>query len=131
MSDDCCWRSWVKKALKCIRSDAEATCASVGMVHAKLDMIMERLELMGAREDAADARLVELVDLVKNFLAGQAARIAELTAALEGADAEKAAELAADSDSDAAVKEEINAKLDALLPQPPVEEPPADEPVEG
>lgn len=120
---DCCWRSWVRKALKSIRSDAESTRASVGMIHAKLDMIMERQEQMGAREDAADARLVELVDLVKNFLNGQAARIAELEGALANADADKAAELAADSEGDAAVKEDLVAKLDALLPQPPVEEP--------
>lgn len=119
---DCCWRSWVRKALKSIRSDAESTRASVGMIHAKLDMIMERQEQMGAREDAADARLVELVDLVKNFLDGQAARIAELEGALANADAAKAAELAADSEGDAAVKEDLVAKLDALLPQPPVEE---------
>jgi hypothetical protein len=120
---DCCWRSWVRKALKRIRSDVEATHASVGMIHPRLDMIMERLEAMGAREDAADARLVELVDLVKNFLNGQTARIAELEGALANADAAKAAELTADSEGDAAVKEDLVAKLDALLPQPPVEEP--------
>ena len=116
---DCCWRSWVRRALKCIRSDVEATHASVGMIHPRLDMIMERLEAMGQREDAADARTAELVDLVKNYLNQQAVRIAELQAALENADADKAAELAADSEGDAAKKEEINAKLDALLPQPP------------
>lgn len=123
MSDDCCWRSWVRKALKSIRSDTESTRVSVGMIHARLDMIMERLELMGAREDAADARIVELVGLVRDYLAGKDARIAELEAALAGADAEKAAELAADSDADAAAKEEINAALEGLLPPvtPPAE----------
>lgn len=126
----CCFRNWVRKTLKRIRSDVEATHASVGMIHPRLDMIMERLEAMGAREDAADARLVELVDLVKNFLNGQAARIAELEGALANADAAKAAELAADSDGDAAVKEDLVAKLNALLPQSPVEEPPADAPAE-
>lgn len=120
--DDCCWRRWVRKALKCIRSDAAATCASVGMIHAKLDMIMERLEAMSEREDAADARLVELVGLVKTFIDGKDARIAELEAALANADAEKAAELAADSDADAAKKEDLVAKLDALVEPAPVDE---------
>lgn len=123
--DNCCWRRWVRKALKSIRSDAESTRASVGMIHAKLDMIMERQEAMGAREDAADARIVELVGLVRDYLASKDARITELEAALANADSEKAAELAADSEADAAKQEEINAALEGLLPVTP----PADGPV--
>lgn len=93
----------------------------------KLNKIERMLTAMGAREDAADARTAELIELIRQGDAAKDAKIAELQAALASADADKAAALEAASEEDAGRQEAFNAALDELagtVPAPPVEEPP-------
>lgn len=93
--------------------------------------ILEEIKTMAAREDAAYEALNANINTVREgwaaLVASNAAkdaRIAELEAALQNADAEAAAELeaamAADSDADAAKVEAASAALDDLV-APPVE----------
>lgn len=89
--------------------------------------INRKLDEMGAREDAADARRDELIGLVRDHVNALQADNTALRAALVQADADKAAALEADSEADAASQEAANAALEELTGQaPPVEEPPAD-----
>lgn len=135
-SDGMCWRGWVKKTLKNIRSDVEATQSSGGMVHAKLDKILERLRIMGEREDAAWAKNSEDLAAVKSGWdalvtsnTAKDAQIVALQAALDAANAGTSeavqAALAVDSDADAVTVEAANTALESLL-TPPAPEPPAE-----
>lgn len=118
------WSSlfWPLNLLSDVQADVFAIRGSVVDSNRKLDDLTRKVIAMGVREDASDARLAELVGLVRDFLGGKDARIAELEAALASADADKAAELAADSDADAAKKEEVAAALEELLNPAPVED---------
>lgn len=96
-----------------------------GVITPKLDLILKELKKMSAREDAADARTVELIELVRQHNADKDAKIAELQAALASADADKAAALESASDEDAGRQEAFNSALDELAGNAA---PPADEP---
>lgn len=81
---------------------------------------------MGAREDAADARTAELIELVRQHEAALKAENESLKAALASADADKAAALDAESEADAGRQEAFNSALDELagtVAAPPAEEP--------
>lgn len=77
---------------------------------------------MGAREDAADARFAELVELVRAGSAAKDAEIAALRSALVDADADAVRRvdeaLAADSEFDADKKEAGNTALESLVAMP-------------
>lgn len=92
-------------------------------------------ERMGAREDAAYEALNANIAAVKEGWASLTAERDALKAALEEADADKAAAvqdaLDADSEVDASKVEAASAALDELAghtEEPPVEEPPVEEP---
>lgn len=87
-----------------------------------LHTIKKELKAMGAREDAADARTAELIELIRVGSAAKDAEIAQLREALANADANALAmvdeALAADSETDAAKKEAGNAALEELVAAP-------------
>ena len=119
---DCCFRSWVKKALKSIRSDAEATRAAVGMINARLDMILEELTKMAANFDKLNADLNTLVAGYQSVVAENAI----LKGQLVTADADKqqavADAIAADDAVDQAAVDAADAVVENVLnPAPPVE----------
>lgn len=131
----CCFKHWVKRALKSIRSDAAAERAEARVRHqevmTKLSQITERLDIMAAREEAAWEKHAADVAAVKagwdTLVASNAAkdqRIADLEAALEAAGGDVQAQIDAalevDSEGDAVKVESANAALESLL-APPVE----------
>lgn len=99
----------------------------------QLKNIERMLNQMGAREDAADARFAELVDLVRQGSAAKDAEITALRSELANADADATRRvdeaLAADSEFDADKKEAGNAALESLVAMPAPSEPsePGDE----
>lgn len=105
-----CFRDWAKKALRSIRSDTEATRAAVGMINARLDKILERLDLTMGKIDDLKAAFNEATSAI-------AARIERI---LEGQDAAVVAALQPELDRLRAMGS------DPDNPVPPV--PPADEP---
>lgn len=133
--DDCCWRSWVKRTLKNIRTDAAVERAEARMRHSeimiKLNQLSGRLDIMAAREDAAWEKQAADVAAVKagwdTLVASNAAKdqqITDLQAALEAAGGDVQAQIDAalevDSEGDAVKVEAANAALEALT-APPVE----------
>lgn len=134
--DECCFQHRVKKSLRSIRSDTEAIRVAVGLNTTRLEMIIERLDRMAAREEAAWEKQAADVAAVKEgwdaLVASNAAKdqqISDLQAALEAAGGDVQAQIDAaletDSEADAAKVEAANSALESLL-APPVEEPPAD-----
>lgn len=125
-----CFRDWVRKALKSIRSDVEATHASVGMINARLDTILERLDVMGAKQDAAMAKLTDDLNKVVAGWAAKDAQIAALTAELANADASAQARvdavLAEDDTFDEGVINEADAIVSGLVNEPAPVEPPVE-----
>jgi len=107
--------------------------ALVTKVLLKVSKLEERVIKLGAREDAADARFVELIELVKAGSAAKDAEIARLRDELANADADALARvdaaLAADSEGDADKKEAGNAALEELA-APPAEPEPENPPVD-
>lgn len=110
--------------------------ALLEMQHAITEM-KEMITEMGAREEAADARQLELIGLVRDgWLSLQAEnRVLRDQLAQAGADQEAAvaAALEADSDFDAGKKEQANVALEELItpapePQPEPEPEPSPEP---
>lgn len=90
-----------------------------------LDQILKELRIMGAREDAADARTAELIELVRQHEAALQSENDTLRQALASADADKAAALEAESDADAGRQEQFNSALDELagnVAAPPVDD---------
>lgn len=107
-----------------IQADAAATRLAVNNAIRKIDQLSKDVQIMGAREDAAYVALSEKIDTVK---AGWASLVAErdaLKEALENADVDAAAQVAAaleaDSEVDAVKVEDAAAALDELV-APPVE----------
>lgn len=122
--DDCCWRRWVRKALKCIRSDAAATCASVGMIHAKLDMIMKELRNMAANFEELKTDLQTLIAGYRSVVAENVIlkqQLANADAATQQAVAEA---VAADDVVDQAAVDAADEVVDAANAElnPPVDE---------
>lgn len=94
----------------------------------KLDSLHEEMTKMGAREDAADARTAELIELVRQHEAALKTENDQLRSALASADADKAAALEAESDADAGRQEAFNSALDELAGNAA---PPADDSGDG
>ncbi len=106
------WRQKLSKLPRpLLRSDAWLLYA---MVREQLNAITEEIRIMGAREDAADARTGELIELVRQHVGALQSDNDNLRAALASADADKAAALDAESDADAGRQEVFNSALDEL-----------------
>lgn len=117
-----CFRDWVRKALKSIRSDTEATRVAVGMINARLDMILEELTKMAANFDKLNADLNTLVAGYQSVVAENAI----LKGQLATADADKqqavADAIAADDAVDQAAVDAADLVVENVLnPAPPVE----------
>lgn len=74
-----CFQDWVKKALRSIRSDTEATREAVGMINARLDLILERQELSMSKIDdlkaAFDEATSAIAARIERIIAGQDAAV--------------------------------------------------------
>jgi hypothetical protein len=110
------WNQW----RPLLRRDAVAL---YGALREQLNTITEELHDMTVREDAADARTAELIELVRQHEAALKAENDALKAALASADADKAAALDAESEADAGRQEAFNAALDELAGSAPAEPP--------
>lgn len=125
--DDCCWRGWVKKTLKNIRSEARANQAEARMLH---NEVMTELRRLGVKMSEVTDALADLNDAT-NEVAGEletaAAKIQELTDQLANTDPEAAAKVAeALTGISSAATRLRGLAEDPENPVPPVEEPPAD-----
>ena len=125
----CCFRGWVKKTLKSIRSDTESTRESVGMNNTRLEMILRKLDKLGVAMADVAAVLADLNDAT-NEVAGEVdafgatiVALQEQIAALDPEAAAKLEELAAGAASVAVRLRGLAA--DPEQPVPPVEEPTA------
>ena len=125
-------RWWPLAALSDVQADVAAIRVMVGMIVDANRVIIERLDDMGAREDAAYAKLAEDIQKVKDGWASLVAERDALKQALEEADANKAAAvqaaLDADSEVDASKVEAADAALAELVVPPAPEPEPQPEP---
>lgn len=128
------WRPALWRDLRLMWARMEELAEHVTQTVRSGNQRIERLLIqMSAREDAADARFVELVELVRQGSAAKDAEIAALRAELANAGAEAEARVAAaletDSEFDADKQEAGNTALESLIAvveEPPAEEEPAD-----
>lgn len=95
-------------------------------LESKLDELIRKVDRMAAREDAAYEKLNASIQTVKDGWASLVAERDQYKAALESADADKAAAvqaaLDADSEVDAAKVEAADAALAELVPAPAPED---------
>ena len=117
---------WPRAAISDLQRDVAAGYVLLEEIRKSNVDIKKELIAMGVREDAAAARMAELVQLVKDGSAAKDAKIAALEAELANSDADAQARvdaaLEADSEFDAGRIEAANTALEELVAVvPPVE----------
>lgn len=122
------WLAAPWRDLSDIARDLAFLCVAASEQKALLRHITKELANMAEREDAAYEKLYATITTVKDGWASLVAERDALKAALEDADADKAAAVQAALDADSNVDAEKVEAADAALADliPPAEEPPAE-----